>query len=210
MHYGDLSLLESITSSIPRNFFHDTLVALHGAHKDACALVEKNYSQQVAKDVLPHIRRANFEDEIIRIASTYNFNARLVLNTAKNACHAEIETTVNSKRLVLTALAVPGRFDLSKLKTAQFRKTLAEEAQLHLWEHSRNDGDGFYGMIMYGACIENKDRIDFAYLGFPTADCKKLYGSYNLFALAGNNLNTENVEDHATPKLRENVIRKAT
>lgn len=209
-HYGNKLLLESIRNTIPQKFFRDVMNDLHSSYKVSYEYI-KNYSHSTAKDLLPHLRRANFEDKIPQTARNHNLEAYSVLNKTRNASHTEIITEVDSKKLIITSLAVPDRFNTSKLRAAQFRKTLAEESQLFLLPELNEFmglGDGYYGLILHGANYESRDKVDFAYLGFPTANCKEWYGNYNLLELAGMVSDTEVINDNAIPKLRKHIIRK--
>jgi hypothetical protein len=205
MHFGNQDLFNAISTSIPKQFFQDTLTALHESHKEACSHIEKVFSQSEAKDLLPHYRRAKVEDKMREIARKNGLVAHSVLNKTKNASHTEIETAVNSKRIILTTLSVQNRYDLTKLRKAHFRKTLAE-AQMWLFNELKDSGDGYYGVLLYGANAENKNMVDFAILAFPTSNCKGWYGHYNLFDLAGEATEIEFIDDTADPKLRTDII----
>jgi len=206
-HKGNISLLNSLTNSLPQSFFRDIVFNLNQCHQAAWSHIEPIFSQPVAKDLIPHYRRALFEDRMTEIARKYGLSSRSVKNRVKNASHVEIETMVDSKTIILTALAVKDiSFDLTRLRTAQFRKTLAEDAWL--FEEFSNSGNGFYGVILHGAGPENKNALDFAYLGFPYADCKGWYGRYDLFLLAGASAESEIIEDTADPKLLKIALQK--
>jgi hypothetical protein len=143
------------------------------------------------------------------IARKHNLIVRSALNKTRNASHAEIETfLLDSKRVVLTALAARDAYDFKRLRTAQFRKTLAQEAMLFP-EFQHHHGDGYYGVILHGAHPEHKNSLDFAYLAFPYADCKGWFGKYDLFLLAQQAADSEAIEDKAQAILRSDIIRKA-
>lgn len=200
-------LRNAIMSYIPKEFFQDILSDLQISHKEACFEVEKKYSHPVARDVLPHIRRANFEEKMPSTARKHKLNANSALNKTKNAAHTEIEAPIGLTKLVLTALYAPNRFDLTKVKSAQFRKTLAE-IQPWLFDEYKNIGDAYYGLILYSASVENKEKLDFAFLAFPSSDCKSWFCRYSLYELAGLTSNQEIIEDNASPKLKKDLIRK--
>jgi hypothetical protein len=207
MHYGSVALLNTITGSISQGFFHDIITELNEAHRSACTHFESKFTQEVARDAFPIYRRAIVEDRIKEIGRRHNFSARSVPNKTRSSFHSEIEIEAQGKRLILTTLAVHKRYDMSKLRSANFRKTLAEEAQLHLFQDMLNNGDGYYGLILYGARPQKKD-IDFAYLGFPAANCKEWYGHYNLHDLAIQKDDMEIIADVSEPVLKKNVIKK--
>ena len=207
MHYGNQDLFNVISNFVPSKFFQDTLAALHTSHKDACIHVEKHFSQPEAKDLLPHYRRALIEDKMRDIARANGFSAAPVLNKTKNASHTEIEVEINSNRVIFTTLSVQNRYDLTKLRKAQFRKTLAE-TEPWLFNELKGLNDGFYGVILYGANAESKDVVDFAVLAFPSSNCQTWFGHYDLFKLAGDPMKAEFIEDMADPKLRKDIIRK--
>jgi hypothetical protein len=209
MHYGDKDLLDTISNSIPPVFFQDLISALKKSYQDAWEYVENNFSQPVAKDLVPHIRRAFFEDEMRDVARKHTLIARSVMNNKNNASHSEIETEIDSKKLVMTALSVQDCEDLTRLRKAQFRKSLAETSWLFDDGEFKNSGNGYYGLILHGADTENKDKLGFAHLAFPTPDCKEWFGHYNLFELAGESTQSEIIKDNADPKLRKDIIRKA-
>lgn len=160
----------------------------------------------MARDLLPHVRRANFEDKMPTTARKHRLQARSVMNSANNASHVQIETTLGASKLVLTSLYSQNGFDLTKVRSAQFRKSNAEMAWL--FEEFNNAGDTYYGLILYSASARNKERLDFAYLAFPTASCEGWFGRYDLYELAGATSCIEVIEDKATPKLRKEIIRK--
>jgi len=207
MNFGSETLLNTITGSISRDFFKDVITGLNGAHRKAVTDCEANFSQEVAKDCFPIYRRAMVEDAIKGIGRNYGFNARSVPNKSKSSSHVEIEIESEGKRLIFTTLAVYNCYDMSKFRKANFRKTLAEEAQLSFFKDIIDDGDGYYGLILYGAKPQSKD-INFAYLGFPTANCKEWYGHYNLNDLALQKDDVEMIKDVANPMLKKNLVKK--
>ncbi|MEI8209580.1 MAG: hypothetical protein WCG16_10275 [Methylococcales bacterium] len=204
MHFGNEELLAAINEVVPQKFFKDLLIDLNNAHQNACAHVEKTFSQPVAKDAYPLYRRFIVEDSIKDTARNHEFVANSVLNRRKTASHVEIEIALGSKRMILTTLAVHNCYDMTKLRTAKFRKTLAEESQLSLFKELIEAGDGYYGILLYGAKHQNRE-IDFAYLGFPTANCKQWYGHYDVFDLAVRASDTEHIKDKSDPKLRKDI-----
>jgi hypothetical protein len=203
MHNGELN---SLINSISKGFYQDIVVDLNESHQSAWSHVEKLFSQPVAKDLVPHYRRAIFEDKMSLTARKHNLIVRSVLNNTKSASHTEIEVKLDSKKLTLTALSVQNTFDLTKLRKAQFRKTLAEA--LWLFDEFKNPGDGYYGLILHGADAENKDKLSFAHLAFPDPDCEGWFDRYNLFDLAGESTDSEFIEDNVDPRLRTDIIKK--
>ncbi len=206
-HRGNQELLNSLTVSMSSEFYRDILNGLNESHRDTWKHIEQNFSQPVAKDLVPHYRRSVFEDKMGGIARKHGLISKSVLNKTKNASHVELEINLESKKVILTALAVQDISDLQRLKTAQFRKTLAQEACL--FKELETQGDAYYGVILHGANPQNRDKLDFAYLAFPYADCKGWFGRYDLFLMAGTNENTETIEDKALPSLRADIVRKA-
>jgi hypothetical protein len=206
-HRGNKELLNSLTSSISSDFYRDVVSGLNEAHREAWKHVEQIFSQPVAKDLVPHYRRALFEDKMGEIARKHGLNSKPVLNKTKNASHVELELNLESKKVILTALAVQDAYDFTRLKTAQFRKTLAQESCL--FKEFEISGDAYYGVILHGANTENRDKLDFAYLAFPYADCKGWFGKYNLFLMASSTENAETIIDNAVPSLRSDAVKKA-
>lgn len=205
MHYGNEELLDLLIECFPKGFFQQLLEFLKESHQRSCSDIEKLFSQQVAKDLIPHYCRAIFEDKMKELAENHNLSYRSALNRKKNAYHTEIEAEIDSKKIIMTALAVNNCcFDLKRVQAAQFRQSLAENPWL--FEEFKSHGDAYYGLIMHGANSENSGNLNFAYLAFPTADCEGWYGQYNLFDLAGESVEMEVIEDMADPKLRPDVI----
>jgi len=207
-----VSLEKLFQQEIPRPFLSALVAGCPAVFKRAYEFVYQNFHEPQARDLLPHVRRSMMEQHLWTTASRFLDHDIDVVdnpNFARNCYHVE----VRCGSIILTASGVSTPKQM--VRDAKFRNTLAEDNQGLLFSYmdDRKRGDAYYAIILYGPDFEDRSKVAFIQLAFPSHDpeAKAYLGNspYDLVSYCDATLYTkteeEIVEDGAAARLRRQV-----
>jgi len=145
----------------------------------------------------------------LEVADHCGYSSEVCENIIGNSHHREVK--IDSMKITANAVQSPQEI----VRRAKFRETLAQTNQLLLFPglDDRQRGDFLYAMILHGPDYDDKSRVAFIQLVFPSPDCSKYLLNINLSAhcdiqLYAPGVSEEIFEDIAIPKLREDIREK--
>jgi hypothetical protein len=193
-------------SQVPGEVLDDAARCILRAWKAAADHCTASYPWQEARDLFPYERRAKIDSGLkTRLARHEGVTVRSRLNGAENCWHAEVRLP----RVAMTVSAVSRPSEMPR--GADFRESLAQKAQVHLWERPEPPSEDtiLYAVISHGPTGGSKLRRapSFIHVGFPDADCEEYVDRFNLVDY----LPAQTVEQmrREQPKLRREEEKKA-
>lgn len=129
-------------------------------------------------DLLPHFRRARFEQEMRGIARQHGLTGISQLNRRRTSFHTRV--TANDMVLTASAVATPRTI----VRHAEFRETLARDSQMTLWNDPGPEGSAYYSLYIHGPLVtpqgHSLPKLGFAHLVFPNRFLTSYIGRIDL------------------------------
>jgi hypothetical protein len=202
-------LADVVTKALPEGFLAALASRMEKLYSQTYDEAFRRFPGPEAKYWLPHLRRAEVEATLDRLASDFGVQAIATLNRARNYYHREVVVGP----LVLTASAVGNASDM--VRSAKFRATLAEESQLcfpGLEDPRLANGMSLYGILLHGPSSANPKELGFLHIGFPSAHCDEWVANIDLSHMHSIQSQTEIdaqeelIEDDIMPTVRPDVV----
>ena len=182
------------------------------ATRQICDHVKEGiYTKYVARDLFPHIRRANIETRLFDLTSGFpDVKVTSQPNKTLNNYHTEIRVG----NVIMTASAVLTPYGV--VREADFRNRYAGP-QMRLFDlDSKNNltvaqfdkepsnNDLLYGIILYCATDNNRFGVSSVRIGFPNDDCTAYRDKMDLMRLfpeTSQKTEVEQIQDEAIVNL---------
>ncbi|MBI5827266.1 MAG: hypothetical protein HZB22_06030 [Deltaproteobacteria bacterium] len=156
------------------NFSESIIKCLFDVYPKAYDYCATHYSRQVAHDLLPHVRRAMFEDKLHEIAKIQELETIRQINKTRNSHH----TVISAGRIILTSSYTDSPHSI--VRYAEFRKDYAQTNQDDLFrKYLSEDNAPRYAILLHGDDGANKNLPTFACVKFPVYyEQSENYSSY--------------------------------
>lgn len=174
------SIKNTFFEFIHPELIEDFMRLIAGEYRTAYDECKVFYPLEEAHDLRPHVRRAKIESKSREIANSYPGVSATV---EPNIHYTSYHTVIRSGPVLMTINHVNQPYDM--VRTADFRNTLARDAQLSLLAPYKPPpvDSPLFAILRHGAAKRTPRRPDFMLVGFPDAGCKYYVCNIDLFSI---------------------------
>lgn len=160
-------------SQVPSKLLIDITKAIYNAYSEAYEYCSSNYDWHQVHDILPLIRKANIERNVLHCVKQHSYvNAKSRPNEIKNCYHVLIRCS--DVILTISAVSSPGKM----VREAIFRKQYAMDDQISLFPdyNEKSLNRNLYGIILHKPSKKWPLYPEFLMIRFPDASLSKYLG----------------------------------
>ncbi len=148
-------------NDVPGGFLEASVRSLKDCYERAHRQCLRNYPREVAHDLRPYLRRAEFEKEWALVAESHSgITCGFYTNVGRNCYHVRVQ----SGRVILTASFVDAR--VRAVRRAMFRDTYARRNETFLFADMAPtpppEGAPLYAILMHDAASDDQSALLYA------------------------------------------------